>query len=342
MLLIGLAFLSHSGSGMKIKFDGRTIKILLITTIVSTFLFLTGLFCMLAEVEVGDTVIVVIVLLGLYVGGGIFLFAGLNLLIGFCYIRRLKAYGYEVPYKKEDYGNDLRNVPRVSKNSCQEAKNVGSRVLSFIYAAVFLLVNVWNVRYIVRWHPYLGNDAVVFGVLLFLLDSFWAIAAFVFFRQADTQRYRDDVEIEDGRKERISLDKGIVDGIILLCIMMLIKSAAVGISDLMFYSRVEHDQDYLSTIRKEITVAMMEEHLDQSSYSYMQMTEGCYITDWGEPEDAFSQRIAEALGISDYSQMKENIYTSDGEPRIYVKISDMNVDVYLDNPLRLDHGTQYP
>ncbi len=84
LVLMGLLFsLFYSAGGKKIKYDRRTIKILLVTTIVSALLFLTGLVCMLAQVE-GDAVIALSVLLGLYVGGGLFLFAGVNLLSGFC------------------------------------------------------------------------------------------------------------------------------------------------------------------------------------------------------------------------------------------------------------------
>lgn len=49
----------------KIKYDRRTIKILLVTTIVSALLFLTGVVCMLAEVE-GAVVIALLTLLGFY------------------------------------------------------------------------------------------------------------------------------------------------------------------------------------------------------------------------------------------------------------------------------------
>lgn len=314
---------------MKIKYDGRTLKILLVTTIVSSFLFLTGLVCMLAEVK-GTAVIA---LSGLVVGGGLFLFAGINLLFGFCYIRRLKAYGYEIPYKKEDYGDDLHNVLCVGGASRPEAGNKGSRVLVFLYAAVFLLSNAWNVRYIIYWHPFVGDIAVVMLIIMLLFDSFWGIYAYLFYRQGNVQRYRDDVETDDGRKERTPLEKGVMEGIIILGIMFLVKTAAAGLSDAILRSRVNHDFEYLCMISDNIKIILMEDGTDRTSDSYIQLSEGCYISDWDEPEDAFSREIAEYIGISDYSELEGKFYTSDGSPRIYVKIIGEGVFVRMANPL---------
>lgn len=340
LVIMGLLFsLFSSVCGKKIKYDGRTIKMLLVTTIVSALLFLAGVVCSFMLADVGR--VGVIVVLGFFVGGGLFLYAGINLLIGFCYIRRLKAYGYEIPYKKEDYGDDLRNVPRVSGKSCPEIKNVGRRVLVFCYATVFVLANVWNVRYIIRWYRFDGGLAVFLLCIMLLFDSFWGISALLFYRQENMQRYRDDVDIDDSRKERMPVEKGIVSGMILLCIMVLIKALVIQFGEYAFRSRAEHDQLHLQTISRCIDAAMMADGTDRTSNSYMQMSEGCYISDWGRPDDAFSREIAEYLGISDYSELNGKFYTSDGNPRIYVKISDEGVYVRMDNPLRLDHGTQY-
>ena len=318
--------------GKKIKYDRRIMKTLLVTTIVSAFLFLTGLVCMLAEVE-GT---VVIILSGLGVGGSLFLFAGLNLFAGFCYLRRLKAYGYEIPYKKEDYGDDLRNVPCVGGTSHSGARNKDSRILFFLYAVVFLLTNVWNVRYIIYWHQLLGDTAVVLLVIMLLFDSFWGIYAVMFYRQGNTQRYRDDVEIDENRKERKPFEKGVIEGIIILGIMLVIKIATAGLSDVFLHNRVSHDFEYLQTISDSIHMILMEGEVDSTFASYKQLCEGCYISDWGEPEDDFSREIAEYIGISDYSELEEKFYTSDGSPRIYVKIFENDVRIRMVNPLLPD------
>lgn len=322
----------------KIKYDGRDLKILFTTTIISAVLFFAGIFCMLAEVRGTE----VMMLAGIYVGGGLFLFSFINLLSGSCYRRRLKAYGYEFPYKKEDYNNDLQNVPCAAGASRPEAGNGGGRLLCFLYAAVFLLAVVWNVRYLVRWQPYVGDASVYVAGIIMLLDSFWGISAFLFYRQTDTQKYRNDVEAEDGRKKRKPLEKGIIEGIILLGIMVVIKILTVQLSEFMFRSQAGQDQEYLSTIKTCIDTVAVDGRIDRISDTYVAMSEGCYISDWGEPGDDVSQKIAEYLGISDFAELEDQFYTSDGIPRIYVKITDDGAYVRMDNPLRLDHGIQYP
>lgn len=337
LALAGALFHKFSECGTNIRYDGKSIKILQITTIVSALLFVMGIFLLMTEVPGRE----LIMLIGLFVGGTLFLFSFINLLVGLCYIRRLKSHGYEIPYKKEDYGNDLRNVPCAGMASGSETKSAGSRILCILYALVFLLANVWNVRYIIRWYPYGGDIAVVLLVIMLLFDAFWGISALLFYRQEDTAKYRDDVEMDEKRKERKPLEKGIVSGIIVFCIMVIFKTMVVQLERSMYISRVEHDQEYLQMLEGSICTVVMGSGADGTSDSYMQMSEGCYITDWGKPEDAFSREVAEYLGITDFSQLKERLYTADGEPRIYVKITDLAVPavyVRMDNPLRLDHG----
>ena len=92
---------------MKIKYDRRTTKVLLITTIVSLLLFLTGIIVMYFEI----TGLALLFLFGIYAGGGLLIYSLLNLVCAVCYFRRLKMHGYEVPYDRNRYGNDLKNVP---------------------------------------------------------------------------------------------------------------------------------------------------------------------------------------------------------------------------------------
>lgn len=338
LLLLFLILLLNKSSedGTKIKYDGRDFKVLLTMSIVSAIFMAVGIFCMLSEVRGTE----VIMLSGIYVGGGLFLFSFINLVTGFCYLRRLKAYGYEIPYKKGDYDNDLRNVPRADTIVRPKIENIGSRLLCYCYAVVFLLANAWNIRYVRLWYPCLDHSVIVVACVMILFDLFWGISAYLFYRQADTKKYRDDAEPDDGRKKRKPVEKGIVEGIILLGIMIVVKMLTVQFSEFMFQSRAAYDRDSLRTISSCIGAVVMAESVDRTSDFYTQMGEGCYITDWGEPTDDFSRRIAECLDVSDFTELEEKFYTSDGAPRIYVKISEDGVYVRMDNPLRPDHGTR--
>lgn len=322
---------------MKIKYDRSTNKILLITTIVSGLLVMVGLFCLFLNID--GTELIMLAGIG---GGGLFLFSGLNLFAGLCYIHRLQIYGYEIPYKKSDYNDNLQNVPHVNRQfGAETKKNIESRILFFLYIIVYLMANVWNMYYIVHWYKYVDSNATFLFFVQFIFDSYWLISASIFYRQRNTEKYRDDVELDAARKERTSMEKGIIVCVIILFFMVYIKMIITNMSDYIFHSRAEHDQMYLERIQGEISRAMQEETSIYSTVSYKQMSLGCYISDWTKPGDEFSKAIAVYLGISDFSDLKNKIFNSDGKPKIYVKISGEDVYVRMENPLRVEHGIQY-
>lgn len=312
-----------------IKYDVRTLKILFVTTLFSAFMAVAGFYCMAYEVRgIG----LEIMILG-FLFAGIFLYAGVNFLMGLSYLHRLKVYGYEIPRKREDYGNDLRNVPCLGRTTSRsEGKDRGSMVLCLLYAAVFLLVNTWNIRYFIEYHRLIDNSAEIFLVIMLLFDLFWAIYAVKFYRQGNLQKYRDDVEIDENRKERTPFEKGLLDCAIIFGIISVSKFLIAGLSGYMLQARIDHDSEYLLLISDSVGAVMAEEGTGNDFDSYRQMCEGCYITDWDEPEDAFAQKIAAYIGISVFSQLEEKIYTSDGRPRIYVKIIGERVLVRMKNP----------
>ena len=322
---------------MKIKYDRRTTKILLITTIVSGLLIILGQVGVFIDTK-GS---VLIVLAGIY-GVGLFLFSVFNLFAGLCYIHRLKHYGYEIPYKKSDYNNKLENVPHINRQFCAGTKkHTESSILFFICMSVYLMTNVWDIYYIVHWYKYVYSNATFLFCVQMILDFYWIISAVIFYKQRNIEKYRDDVELDVGRKKRISIEKGMIVCVIVLFFIVHIKMSITNMSDYIFHSRAENDQMYLERIQREISVAMQEESSVHSTDSYKEMTQGCYISDWTEPGDAFSKAIAVNLGISDFSGLENKIFNSDGKPKIYVKISGEDVYVRMENPLRMEHGIQY-
>lgn len=329
-------------AGMKIKYDKNTNKILLILTVISGLFAVAGIVCSFIKLERSG----LFVLAGICLGGGLFLFSGLHLLSGLCYVHRLKRHGYEIPYNKRDYHNDLRNVPcnggQSSIPNNREHGNKESRVLFLIYMSIWFIANGWNIYYIVYWYRYVDTVATFLLCAQVILDLYWLISAIVFLRQTSMEKYRDDVETDDARKERTSVEKGVMQGIVMLIVMCIIKTVLINMSDYICHSRAEHDQLFLEMLQEEINLAIQEETILADSDSYRQMTMGCYISDWGKPEDEFSRTIAERLGISDFSELEDHIYHSDGKPEIYVKISEGKVLIQMDNPIRMDHGIWYP
>lgn len=319
---------------MKIKYDGRTNKILRIATIFSALFTVAGWVCLFMEIS-GTEVIMVG---GIYGGSVLFLFSGLQSLAGLCYVRRLKRHGYEVPYKREDYDNNLQNVPTHREHIRINEKSMESRILFVLYLCIFMAMNAWNVYYIISWYKYIDSVAMFWLRIMLVLDVCWMIGAIVFYRQRNVEKYRDDVEQDPNRKERVPVEKGVIICIVILVIVFTTKKVLWSASDYTFRSRVEHDKQYLWDIHSAIYMAV--DSVGEGE-SYEQLLEGCYISDWTVPEDEFAVTIAESLGISDFAQLEDRIYCSDGKPVIYVKITDGEVCVRMENPLRPDHGIQY-
>lgn len=158
-------------------------------------------------------------------------------------------------------------------------QNIESRILFLLYMIVYLLANVWNIYYIVYWYKYVDSNAIFLLCVQLILDFYWLISAIIFFRQRNIEKYGDDVEMDASRKKRTPIEKGMITCAILLIFMVYEKNITVSMSDYISHSRAEHDQVYLERIQMEISRAMQEEASIQSTVSYKQLEQGCYISD---------------------------------------------------------------
>lgn len=331
---------------MKIKYDKRTVKILLIVFCFALILFLTGLLVMHFEIAGLE----ILFLMGIYAGGVLLLYSFLNLIYASCYFARLKKHGFEVPYDRKKYENNLKNLPCLTVSNCSgdavSQSNKESIILAITNAVIFIFTNVWNIHYIIKWYKYLTDTAITLMCIQIIIDLCWLIMAIVYFRQRSNEKYRDDVELDLSRKERVCIERGFATVLVFLVMVIFIKTMTVNASDYMFRSRQLKDQSTIEHIKKCVlaTYSQMNESDDsmlKNCDSYVRLMEGCYISEWSEPEDAFQTNIAKMMGISDYSELGAMILTSDGEARIYVKISDGDVYVCLKNPLPVDYDCQF-
>lgn len=78
-----------------------------------------------------------------------------------------------------------------------------------IVKAFFALFLVVDVMYLIKWHFMKDICTFLFTVCL-VLDSVWLILAVIMWRQRNTEKYRDDVECDKTRKERLNLENIIV------------------------------------------------------------------------------------------------------------------------------------
>ena len=217
---------------MKIKYDTNTIKILKAVMIISALFTLVGWFCILNEIDGTEYVMV-----GGIIGGGLLLlYSGIQLLAGLCYIHRLKYYGYEVPYRKKDYGNDLHNVPRNDEGIHRSGRNAESKILCFINLIIFAGSNLWNVYYFL--HKYMDTHGVSLLWVPIVADMYWLMAAIVAYRQRNSEKYRDDVEVDPHRKERVSIERGVMNSVVIFIFILHCKSAFFTLMDIIHRARM--------------------------------------------------------------------------------------------------------
>ncbi len=194
---------------MKIKFDNITAKTAKYCALIFTVLLFIGLFLAFLKIPGTEVFYIMAVYTGLLVGFPcyvVFLAAKL-------YFARLKAYGYEIPENKKTYENNLNNLPKThGAGNSLFAKH--SRIGMWMYFTCFVLFLVVDVMYLIKWHFMRGHFMKDICTFLFtvclVLDSVWLILAVIMRRQMNPEKYRDDVECDKTRKERLNLENIIV------------------------------------------------------------------------------------------------------------------------------------
>lgn len=328
---------------MKIKYDKRACKVLIAVLCGAGVLFLAGLACLLLKIDGTE----LFLLTGIYAGGGLTVYAGINLINALFYMRRLRAHGYEIPENRKDYNNDLNNVPVSAGSHVPAPESAGSKLLALLYLASFVPAVLYNVYYMAHWHRYLKADTACPLVLQMAADLFWLIYAFAFYRQRNNRKYRDDVERDPARKKRVSVERGLFGWAAMLAVTVVFKIVIGNLSDYVFHSRQEHDQHTVESIQISLTAAICAMDRQEGDWretcdSYRQMETGCCLSQWVPAQDSFTKVCLEMLSVSDFTELGQKIYTSDGDPVIYVEIIDGQVYVQLKNPIYTDHGIQFP
>lgn len=224
---------------MKIKYDKRMITVLWITAGVSLAFFLVALVVMYLEIAGMELVF----LFGVYVGGGVLIYALINLVFATCYCKRLRRHGYIVPDDRMQYDNHLENLPRTGVVG-QDIDLTGqdsreSIRLAVMHLVVFVDANIWNLYYYIHWHRYVKDTAVIFLWVQIFLDLVWGISALGYFRQRNPQTFRDDVEMDITRKKRTSMEEGVLAGIVVLSLTILVKIMAVEMTAAIYRSLQE-------------------------------------------------------------------------------------------------------
>lgn len=332
----------HLSKAHLIRYDKRQYRQSVICTIV--FLILTVFSCVMVHFnvipEASDALMIIIFVLYLCSGPALF-YSVYQLLSGFCYLKRLQKHGYEVPENKKDYDSLLDLLPHQAHEDVDEATkqkcNKTSLVLGICsLGALFVLVGI-DIWFVGEWHSFYQNELAFIIGLISIIDVVLLIYCIIFFLQRNEMRYKDDVELDEHRKNRMPLVEGVLTILILFVFSGVMKDTAHNMSDYVFRSQVSADIATVQNIQRSlVTTYIMLEGQEKNAVWEERKNElitGIDITTWGVPEDEFQIEVANVLGISDFSQLRDDFHTSDGEAVVYAQIIENKLKVELKNPI---------
>ena len=237
---------------MKIKFDNITAKTAKYCALIFTVLLLIGLVFSFLEIPGTEVFYIMAVYTGVLVG----LPCYVVVLAAKLYFARLRAYGYEIPDNKKIYGNNLNNLPKTREaGSSLFAKH--SRIGMWMYFACFVLFLAVDVMYLIKWH-FMKDICIFLFTVCLVLDSVWLILAIILRRQMNPEKYRDDVECDKTRKERLNLENIIVFAIFWAIVCAVACIQAVTTTKYMDKVRMEDAQVAASELKMADDVVRLE------------------------------------------------------------------------------------
>ena len=125
------------------------------------------------------------------------------------YLSRLKKNHFELPEDKKQYDRDLTNLPRTDLVENAYARD--SVIGGLLYLLAYLIFVAADIYYVAKWVGLGEKDSIELFVMMMLVHLFFLIFAVVLFRQKDTTKYVDEVDVETSysRKVRFSINKSI-------------------------------------------------------------------------------------------------------------------------------------
>lgn len=327
-----------------IKYDKKTVEVTGILFKVAALIFLVSSF--LAERVWAEAGIIV------FPAGFATIILCAYYWIGKKYLKRLHQYGYIVPENAKDYGDLLENLPKADVGYVEpEPYNRRSKFFGLVcmfMLAVMLVVVVW---YYSSWY-FMRDNVWIMVTLLALVALVWFLMARKFKKQMNNELYKEDVEIDKNRKNRMSSE----GAVFLIAIMILVSGFAIMLADSMiryiYNSWVDSDRSDVRNVQialerayDELTALEMDGRDDAGfdaetvgagdwQNSKEQLEAGVDITEWGAPRDVYQEKVAEYLGISDFSELKDDFRSAKGEAVLYAELEKGLIRVSLPNLYR--------
>lgn len=243
-----------------IKYDKRFQKACGIVMLVTGSLLLLGT---LMLVDFGDSKDVsnwmILIMLAAYGSVPLFPLTTILFLDATVYLRRLEKNHFSIPEKKEEYGNDLSRLPRTEAVENLYAKD--SLIAMALALALYLIFALCDILYLVKWLGYGESDATVMFVILMVLHLYFPIRAFLFYRQKDTEKYVDEVDVRNGRRARTSLMGAVGVLVFVSCIATFSVIEAHSMTKYIYKSRYGRYEKTLDDFLKKATMTVRSDSL---------------------------------------------------------------------------------
>lgn len=176
------------------------------------------------------------------------------------YLKRLERYGYFPPENKKEHDGLLNNLDRKkaekdNDSQSENALNAGTKRVNdgsgHLYSKESVILSVCAflcgivilgcaVYFLWEWNI-LGENAYFMFDILVMLAVLWGVGSFVYWRQRNIAKYRDDVEMDDNRRQRQNLVSGIITIAICMAISLFTVYIVYDMADYMYRSRPESD-----------------------------------------------------------------------------------------------------
>lgn len=334
---------NESNTATHIKCDRRQMKAYTKALFITGIIFLLALIIMHVDSEWlwnkwFSTGLMLVSLYGLMLGGLVLILLIYLVLDGVTYFRRLEARGYEIPDDKRQYDSMLELLPRTNGEwiveSEETVKNKTSKVLLGLCVLVYLVMLGLTIWYYRKW-SFIGDDALFLLVIQLVTDVLWICPIRLFNKQTDNRKYKDDVEIDAARKNRLHWVDGLVLILVLAGASLLVKNTAHNMSEYMYQTWMSQDEKRIGGIRDVFEVAYIDPAISKDDESWREtmaaLEEGVDITTWGVPEGEYQEAVAMMLEITDFSSLKNSFQSTDGPAIVYVKMENGRFAVELMN-----------
>ncbi len=232
----------HFSHPTKIKYDKLSAKILKWTGIFCAVLFVLGMGMLLLEIDGTG----LLMLICLYMGGGVGITSALAFIGSKFYFKRLAKYGYEIPYKKSEYRGLLKHVPRnpaVKQEGQKSLCSKESKLLTVISLILFVICVGMDIHYYITW-SFMGENCSTMFVLTLLFYCIWLIFALVMYKQSNPLKYRDDVETDTTRKERLSIEQGLLTCLLFFLLCLFANETAHSMTNYVYRARLEAGMEF--------------------------------------------------------------------------------------------------